>query len=450
MRKSRTIMRICSSLKMLFAAVILAELAVRSPAAERLPKYNTPEWKQLPGMKEVLAAARSGDPIAQHLLGVAIYKNAAVNNLPLNTVDREWEFLAEKNGYPISQFKPRAEEDVKKLMDFAELGFYEAQRLMGNAMLLAGAPIPACEWYRKAAEQGNDIAQYNLALILVERASGEAEFRQALKWWERSGAQGNGGALKDLGVTYANGCLGEPDIKKAIHYYELAVAAGNAPAAYLLGEIYSAGRDGVAADKDLAIKYFRIAAEKGDQVALLRKNTLQNIVREAEHCRDKGESKQELDLLQYAIDHGSEVAKLGMAINLYEGNSELKPNKTEALRRLKELANTPGPVSYSAQGHLAIFMIREKRNREAVYWYCRSLGNGNPNAYNDAPDFLKTNPPAPEDLDLLRGVSIWAEDGNEEMAHILDELVKKGIVPACAWKKHPEAPESSGKSTEKE
>ena len=53
--------------------------------------------------------------------------------------------------------------------------------------------------------------------------------------------------------------------------------------------------------------------------------------------------------------------------------------------------------------------------------------------YKNNPDFLKANPPAPEHLELLRGMQILAETGDAEMEEILKEMKEKGILPQDIW-----------------
>ena len=52
----------------------------------------------------------------------------------------------------------------------------------------------AANWFRKAADQGNAQAQYNLALC-YERGEGvPADTATALSWYEKAAAQGNADA----------------------------------------------------------------------------------------------------------------------------------------------------------------------------------------------------------------------------------------------------------------
>ena len=51
--------------------------------------------------------------------------------------------------------------------------------------------VKAVEWFRKAAEQGNDVAQYNLAMC-YERGEGVVkDLAEAVKWYRKAAEQGN-------------------------------------------------------------------------------------------------------------------------------------------------------------------------------------------------------------------------------------------------------------------
>lgn len=54
--------------------------------------------------------------------------------------------------------------------------------------------VKAVEWFRKAAEQGNDVAQYNLAMC-YERGEGVVkDLAEAVKWYRKAAEQGYAGA----------------------------------------------------------------------------------------------------------------------------------------------------------------------------------------------------------------------------------------------------------------
>jgi TPR repeat protein len=63
----------------------------------------------------------------------------------------------------------------------------------------------AVNWWRQAAEQGNDEAQLNLGVAYAKGSGVAPDFARAVEWWRRSAAQGNPGAQFNLGLSYRDG-----------------------------------------------------------------------------------------------------------------------------------------------------------------------------------------------------------------------------------------------------
>ena len=56
----------------------------------------------------------------------------------------------------------------------------------------------AAEWFRKAAEQGNADAQYNLGMCYQEWKGVEQSFSKAEEWYTKAAQQGHQGAINRL------------------------------------------------------------------------------------------------------------------------------------------------------------------------------------------------------------------------------------------------------------
>ena len=110
---------------------------------------------------------------------------------------------------------------------------------------IAKAKGLTAEWYRKAAEQGDAVAQFNLGFM--------AE-------------QGDAVAQYNLGFMYANRDGDPKNRADAIKWFYKAAEQGNADAQYNLGAIYLGGA-GVPKDRAEASKWFRKAAEQGHKYA---------------------------------------------------------------------------------------------------------------------------------------------------------------------------------------
>ncbi|SVD87203.1 uncharacterized protein METZ01_LOCUS440057, partial [marine metagenome] len=59
----------------------------------------------------------------------------------------------------------------------------------------------AVKWYRKAAEQGNNIAQSELAIAYKNGQGVIQDYVKAHKWWNIAAALGNKDAIRNRGVV---------------------------------------------------------------------------------------------------------------------------------------------------------------------------------------------------------------------------------------------------------
>ncbi len=121
----------------------------------------------------------------------------------------------------------------------AEHGDLEAQMILSNYYIELGDELKAFEWCRKAAEQGDKTAQFN------------------------------------LGTYYANGYGTLKDEIKAAEWYTKAAEQGHARAQFNLAEIYYGG-EGIRKDVIKAAEWYKKSAEGGDEKAIPR---LKSIVR---------------------------------------------------------------------------------------------------------------------------------------------------------------------------
>ena len=60
----------------------------------------------------------------------------------------------------------------------------------------------AVELFRKAAEQGNAFAQWNLGVMYYQGQGVEQDFKEAFKWYQKAADQGEANAQYSLGVIY--------------------------------------------------------------------------------------------------------------------------------------------------------------------------------------------------------------------------------------------------------
>jgi TPR repeat protein len=86
-------------------------------------------------------------------------------------------------------------------------------------------------WYRKAAEQGYERAQYNLGAAYFNGLGVAKDYRQAALWTEKSAEQGNIYAMYNLALSYSRGQGVEKDLVQSHKWFSLAAASGDKPAA---------------------------------------------------------------------------------------------------------------------------------------------------------------------------------------------------------------------------
>ncbi len=117
-----------------------------------------------------------------------------------------------------------------------------------------------------AAEQGDFIAQYDLATRYATGQGAPQNYDLATKWYRKAAEQGYAPAQYELGSCYAVG-LGVPqNYDETFKWYTEAAEQGYANALYGLGHCYENG-NGIQRDNTEAIKCYRKAAEQGHELA---------------------------------------------------------------------------------------------------------------------------------------------------------------------------------------
>ena len=92
-----------------------------------------------------------------------------------------------------------------------------------------------------AAEEGLDLAQYNLAILYFTGQGVEQDAAEAFRWTKAAALQGHVAAQFNLGSLYYAGDGVEADTDKAVEMFEGAARAGHANAALILANMYADG-----------------------------------------------------------------------------------------------------------------------------------------------------------------------------------------------------------------
>lgn len=120
----------------------------------------------------------------------------------------------------------------------------------------------------KAAEQGDVIAQYNLAVSYQEGKGVVQCYAMAAKWYGKAVEQGYQPAYCPLAQIYNYGMGGLSDIPRAVKILtEAADEFDDAEAMYELSSIYKRGR-GVEKDPEKGMEWMIKSAQNGYSIAL--------------------------------------------------------------------------------------------------------------------------------------------------------------------------------------
>ena len=149
----------------------------------------------------------------------------------------------------------------------AEDGCAPAQRALGS-LYERGQGVEknaenAFEWTKKAAEQNDPVAMFNLACYHDKGFGAEKNQQTALTWYRKAAEYGHAEAAALIASLIETGDRGlEKDMDEAVRWYQIAANRGNVLAMGRLAWLYSTGT-GVPQDAAFAFQYFLKAAQGG-------------------------------------------------------------------------------------------------------------------------------------------------------------------------------------------
>lgn len=85
----------------------------------------------------------------------------------------------------------------------------------------------AAQWFRRAAEKGHAVAQYNLGIMTYLGQGVDQDYRQAAEWFRRAGEQDHAAAQYNLGFLYYEGRGVERDNLQAYMWIDRAASLGD-------------------------------------------------------------------------------------------------------------------------------------------------------------------------------------------------------------------------------
>ena len=120
----------------------------------------------------------------------------------------------------------------------------------------------AVKWYRKAADKGLAVAQFNLGICYTYDIGVDKNYAEAVKWYRKAANQGLAIAQFYLGYYLNIGQGVTQNYVEAVKWYQKAAGQGLADAQYNLGICYEIGQ-GVTQNYTEAAKWYRKAAAQG-------------------------------------------------------------------------------------------------------------------------------------------------------------------------------------------
>ena len=227
-----------------------------------------------------------------------------------------------------SDYKGKVPQAGTKALDYynqAIMGDAEAQNNLGLAFVKEKNYVDAVYWFRKSAEQGDPVGQYNLGEAYHKGYGVRKNIAEALKLYHKAAAQGEKNAIGSIGYCYITGDGVAQDAKQAVEWFKKAAALGNNQSMHNMGLCYELG-EGVSKDLQESAIWYRKAAELGNTASMM--NLAQFYMNGQGVKRDKEEA---VKWLMKAAEQGNASAQYNLGA-CYEFGNGVKKNKDEALK----------------------------------------------------------------------------------------------------------------------
>ena len=131
--------------------------------------------------------------------------------------------------------------------------------------------------FKQAADAGNPLGAYNVAVMYRDAAGTEQNTAEAIRWFTTAWTKGYTSAGFNLGVIYDEGEIVPEDNARAVEWYKRAAAKGQIDAMVNLAMMYEGG-EGTERDFTAAASWYTQAAAKGDGFAEDRLKLLNGVM----------------------------------------------------------------------------------------------------------------------------------------------------------------------------
>jgi TPR repeat protein len=269
-------------------------------------------------------------------------------------------------------------EAVRRFRKAAEQGDAKAQYNLGAAYYkgegVSQDKAEAVRWIRKAAEQGFAKAQTSLGMAYYKGEGVSKDNAEAVKWYRKAAEQGHADGQHNLGMIYYLGEGVSQDNAEAVKWYRKAAEQGHAGGQYFLGLMYDYG-EGVSQDKAEAVKWYRKAAEQGHADG-------QHSLGEA-YYKGEGVTQDKAEAVRWirkAAEQGFAKAQtsLGVAYYLGEGVSQDNAEAVKWYRKAADQGFAGGQYNLGVMYAKGLGVSRDKA--EAIKWVRKAAEQGHENA----------------------------------------------------------------------
>jgi TPR repeat protein len=211
------------------------------------------------GRQKLAEICKSLDPVLSDVDRIAI------DNWSSKTAEQAREIA-----HSVLQNSDAGNLDVQRLKLAAEQGHEIAQYEIGlryaNGEGVPKDDLLAFGWFLKAAEQGNSNAQAYIGIAYAAGRGVSKDNRLSLIWLHKAAEQNNAIGQYSLGMMYSNGQGVSKDEEQAIRWFNKAASQGNVEAQFKLGAMYALGR-GTTKDVQNAYFWWLLASAQGHQEA---------------------------------------------------------------------------------------------------------------------------------------------------------------------------------------
>ncbi len=201
--------------------------------------------------------------VENHLFGLAVSQEANINDKTLaDSFFASFQFMGEASVKRLPQLIPNLQElkitnerQLEEYQILAATGDPVAQNELGKYYLFRNHSL-ALSLFEKAAEAGNVRAINNIGLMYERGMGVEKSLPKAVEFYRRAADQGLDIAQANLGIALS-GQTSERDHVEALKWLKMAASQGESRSAYQLGMIYEFGISGVTPDWREADLWYR-------------------------------------------------------------------------------------------------------------------------------------------------------------------------------------------------